>query len=274
MIKTCRMELVELHISDTTSGPPGHGDAVSRGAIGIGRKEISLTGSTGGKNHEFCLEDIHRACFRRENVSADALISLQPQFAARNEIDCHPVFEQINVAVLASLMRQCFEYGSACGIGGMNDSSMTMSTFLCQVQGCQVVWLQWRFCRAILCIFRSDGREWHSLFDQPANTFTAVCNDVVDDIRVTETRACIESIGNVSVDAVVIIQYSGYSALCIVSGPLTQLPLAHYSDFREVGSLQRKGQSCGSAAYDQYVVLVKRCGIVGAHHRCGSAVVY
>ena len=35
MVQAGRMELIELHISHPASDPPGHGDTVSRGRIGI-----------------------------------------------------------------------------------------------------------------------------------------------------------------------------------------------------------------------------------------------
>ena len=44
-----RMELIKLHIYNSATRPPSHGNAVTGGAIWVGRVQVDLAGPTAGE---------------------------------------------------------------------------------------------------------------------------------------------------------------------------------------------------------------------------------
>src|ERR1700749_3099996 len=52
-----RVELDELQVTDSHPGPQPQSDAVAGGALGIGRRVVELSDSTGGQNHRRCTDD-------------------------------------------------------------------------------------------------------------------------------------------------------------------------------------------------------------------------
>lgn len=129
----------------------------------------------------------------------------------------------------------------------------------------QIIGLQGGAFCAIARVFGSNGGERDSLFHQPFDTGAAVLHHMADHIAVAQPRTGIQRIGDVGLDAVFVIEDGGDTTLGPEGGTLAQLALADNGDPGEVGALQCQCQTRSTAADDQYVVVVNRCGIVDAH---------
>ena len=124
------MKLVELHVGNPTARPPGHGDAIAAGAVGIGGIEISLAGATGGEYHEAGFYELDIIAALVEDVAAHADAPVAPACWLCHQIYSGTGFNQVNVGVGLGPRLQRFEYGLAGGVGGMNDTTMAVAAFL------------------------------------------------------------------------------------------------------------------------------------------------
>ena len=68
MIETGGVKLDEFHVGDPTTGPPGHGDAVSGGDIGIAGVKVCLAGAAGGQDYRPSAERIDVSRLTIEDV--------------------------------------------------------------------------------------------------------------------------------------------------------------------------------------------------------------
>ena len=128
------MKLVELHVANPTARPPGHGDTIAAGAVGIGGVEISLAGATGSEHHEagFYQLDIIAALVEDVAAHADAPVALVG--GLYHLIYSGTGFNQVDVGVGLGPRLQRFEYGLAGGVGGMNDTTVAVAAFLGEME--------------------------------------------------------------------------------------------------------------------------------------------
>ena len=65
-IKSCRMELNELHVADLGAGPECHRDAIARSDAGVGGVGIDLAHAAGGQ-HDGCRRSVFGSPFSSQN---------------------------------------------------------------------------------------------------------------------------------------------------------------------------------------------------------------
>src|SRR5690606_846879 len=104
-----------------------------------------------------------------------------------------------------------------------------------------------------------------TLLHQPLHTLATLFDDVGHHIQMAEAGTGIQGIGDVGVDAVLIVQHCGDASLGVIGGTLAQLPLADNRHAGIVRALQCQGETCRTTADYQYVVVVKSCVIVAVH---------
>ncbi len=72
VVEACRVKLVELHVGDPAARPPGHGNAVTTGAVGVAGVQIDLAGAPGGQYHHAGLKHMHMVVAPVERIGAGA----------------------------------------------------------------------------------------------------------------------------------------------------------------------------------------------------------
>ena len=66
------MKLDEFHVADKRPGPVSHGNAVTRGDVGIGGHQVNLAAAAGGQYYKLGLEGVNAVVVEIEDVSAEA----------------------------------------------------------------------------------------------------------------------------------------------------------------------------------------------------------
>lgn len=74
------MKLIKFHITDSTSCPPGHGNAVSSGSINIAGVEISFAGTTGSESCGFTSYGQSLFVIQIQKISTNTLMLSQAGF--------------------------------------------------------------------------------------------------------------------------------------------------------------------------------------------------
>ena len=86
MVQTGRVELVELHVANTTACTPGHGNAITGCAVRIGGVTVGLGCATGSDDGEARPEKFYMVIFKVQYVGANAAVAWQCQFAIGNQV--------------------------------------------------------------------------------------------------------------------------------------------------------------------------------------------
>jgi len=97
------MELIELHIGNPASRPPGHGDTVASRAVRITRVEIDPARPSGRDHRRLSGKDFHCRIGFVENISAEAPASLGPGLILGDQIDRNVAFEDLNIGMRDNL---------------------------------------------------------------------------------------------------------------------------------------------------------------------------
>ena len=121
------------------------------------------------------------------------------------------VFQQRDVRVIAYLLNQRRDDGMAGGIGCVDDASMAMAAFACQVEA--------EFGLLI-------ARERHAVADQPFNGRAPVLDDVAGSGFIAQSCASDERVVDVFVMAVARIEHGGNAALRPIAGAFRQAAFA------------------------------------------------
>ncbi|MNO99135.1 hypothetical protein D3C76_909000 [compost metagenome] len=169
------VELVEFQVRHPTARAPGHGDAITAGAVGVAGIEVDLGGTAGGEDHETGAVGVDFTGATVEHVGTQAAIAFKAQALFGNQVDCDPLFQQFDVRPLLGLGEQRPENRRAGGIGGMDDAPMAVSALTGQVE------LESAIFGAGLFI---AGKR-HALVDQPLNGLSAVLDGKAHGVFVT-----------------------------------------------------------------------------------------
>ena len=134
--------------------------------------------------------------------------------------------------------------GLAGRIGRVDDAAMAVAAFLVEMI-------------FVAVLFGGTGKI-HADVDQPAYAFTAVFNDEPDDVRVAQARTGDQRVFHVRFDAVPVVEDGGNTALGIKGRSFADGGLRQHGDtgIGRPGELQRQAEAGGTAADNQYVVLV------------------
>lgn len=133
VVQAGRVELVELQVADPAAGAPGHGDAVAGVAVGIAGIKVDLARATGGQHAEAGTEGIDFAAFPIQHVGAQAALARQAELALGDQVDRHPLRQQLDVRSPPGLGQQGIEDRGAGGVGGMDDAPVAVPAFAGQV---------------------------------------------------------------------------------------------------------------------------------------------
>ncbi|MNQ78569.1 hypothetical protein D3C85_934840 [compost metagenome] len=93
VIQAGGVELVELQVRHPAAGSPGHGNAITAGAIGVTGIEIDLGGATGGQHGETCTAGIDLTGGAVEHISAQATVLLLAEAARCDQVHGDALFQ-------------------------------------------------------------------------------------------------------------------------------------------------------------------------------------
>jgi len=134
-----------------------------------------------------------------ECVSAIAMIVSVAEFMASNQIDGNVMFQQRDVGMCQNFGGERFLYGMASGIGGVDDTSMAVAAFACQViAGIGI---------GITC-------ERHALRNQPVNCRLSVFDNIARGGWVTEASTGGQGILDMRGQRIFFRQHGCDSTLC------------------------------------------------------------
>ena len=241
MVETCWMELDELHVRDHSTGPPGHGDAIPRGDVGICCVEIDLPATARGQHSDIAAEGFHHAAGFVEHIySHTTVLHRVTEFAGRYEIHRHVVFHDFDAWMRGDLSYECaFDFVPR-GVPEMQNPTLGVATLASEVQFMVAV--------SIVALV-----EVHAELHQLGDALRAFGDDLAHGILVAEARPRIESVADVEFEGILVTHHTGHAALCpsgirVGNGALGD---EGYATF--LRSLQSKGESCDSAAKDDEI---------------------
>jgi hypothetical protein len=235
VIEAGGVELVELEIGHAASGAPGHGDAIARRGVGVGGVEIGLARTSRSQHHEACREEIHRALLDIQHIGPAAAT------LARDQVDGDVAFEDLDVRMTLRLFDQRVRNRASGRIGRVDDAAMAVAAFHGQVE-------------VLVAIGRDEFGEAHAKIHQPLDALAAVAHSETHDVLVAESGACLESVLDVCVDAVGVVEHGGDAALRPGRGPFVEFAFADHGDAPLTRYLQRHTEAGCAAADDQNVV--------------------
>ena len=246
VVQAGRVELVELQVADPAAGAPGHGDAVAGVAVGIAGIKVDLARAAGGQHAEAGTEGIDFAAFPIQHVGAQAALARQAELALGDQVDRHPLRQQLDVRSPPGLGQQGIEDRGAGGVGGMDDAPVAVPAFAGQVV----------FEAAFLVVVLLVAGEGHPLFDQPLDRFAAMLHGEAHRVLAAQAATGDQGVLDVGFHGVGIVQHGGHAALGPVSRALRQFALAEDGDAQVFRKGQGQTQAGGAAADDQYIVLI------------------
>ncbi len=221
------MELHEFHVRHPAARPPRHGDAVAGGAVRIAGVQIDPARAAGGQHHETGGDHLDPTALAVQDVSAQAAVALQTQFAADDQIDDAVVIVQRDARMLASALLQSQLNGAAGGVGGMDDAPVAVSAFAVQV----VIGA---------ALDRRLHRERHPSLAQPADRRRAVFHRELYRVGVAQARAGDHRIVRVGLDRVGGIQHRRDAALRVIGAAFVRGTLSQRDHAGDIGQAQRQ----------------------------------
>ena len=241
------MKLDELHVGDPASGPPGHGDAIARGAVG--GVAVDARRAARGQHRDIGPMSLHISGSRIDESEAEAAIgSGQAQLPRRQQVGGEPVLQQLDVRVPPNALCQHAHDRPPGGVVGVHDPAPAVTALARQVQ----------FGAAVA------AGELHAVPLQPADAFRAFADDPAHDIRIAEARAGLDGIGLVVGEGILRAHDRGDSALGVVAGGLAERGLGdHRRPVPRIRQPQRRAQPGDTAADDENPVFA------GLMHGCG-----
>ena len=134
MVETCWMELDELHVRDHSTGPPGHGDAIPRGDVGICRVEIHFSATARGEHSDIAAKGLDLACGLIEDIYSHATVLHRvAEFSGRYEIHRHVVFHDLDARMRGDLCYECALDFVSRGVTEMQNPTLGVATLASEV---------------------------------------------------------------------------------------------------------------------------------------------
>lgn len=207
MVEAGRVKLDEFHVGDAAASAPAHGDAVAGGDIRVAGVQVDLARAAGGEHGKAAGDGDDLVGVAIQNIAAEALIVIESQLVAGDQVDRDMVFEDVDIRVLFDLADQCGLDGAAGAVGGVDDTAMTVATLACQVQGGGAVGL-------------GLAGEGYATIDEPLDGAFALRHGVVHDLFVAQAGTGLEGVLDVGVDGVAFVDDRRDAALGIIGGAL------------------------------------------------------
>ncbi len=234
VVQAGRVELDELHVLHPAAGPPGGGDAVAGGGVGIGGVEVDLARAAGGQHRVRGAEGADLAAGLVQGVQAQAAVG-------RHQIDQHVPLEHGDARSARHLRQQRLLHRRAGGVGRVDDAPGAVPALAGQVQPAGFL------------------GEAHAQGLEPGNALGRVPDDEAGGGRLGEPGTGHQGVGHMGFEAVVRGHHRGDAALGPAAGAFGQGLLGeqrHPARRRE----QQGGAEPGQAAADDEHVKVRRGG--------------
>ena len=150
------------------------------------------------------------------------------------------LLENINIFRGNNLFYKCAGDFFPCRICRVKNTTMTVTTFLCEMI-------------ILLIIFSSKGNP---LLDQPSHRIRTILNDKAYRIFMTQPGPGNESVGNVSISAIVFVKYCRDTALRQPGCSTLQRNLTDQSYSQMLVQLQSTGKSSSTTANNKNVIKI------------------
>src|SRR5690606_6108021 len=178
MVKAGWVELVELQIAHPAAGAPGHGDAVSAGAVRVAGIQVDLGCTAGRQYHELGLEGFNFAGGAIQYIGAQAAPAAQSQLAFSDQIDRPALLQQVDMGSVLGAGEEGIEKRRTGSVGRMDDAPMAVAAFTRQV-----ILEAARFGIGLIT------GEGHALLNEPLDGFAAVLDGKADGVLAAESGA-------------------------------------------------------------------------------------
>ncbi len=201
VIEAGGMELDKLHVFHAATCAPAHGDAVTGRNIRVGGIEVDFACATGSQYRIGCQDGFHPVTLLVVNVGAPAALVCVSWVFLGDQIDRDVFFQNSDVRVGGNLDRQRIYHGSTGSISGVDDATMTVTTFTGQMV-------------AVLAGFTIFiPGERHAQINQPINGRAGVLDDEAGSLGIAQASSGNMGIADMHLDAVGISQYGSDPAL-------------------------------------------------------------
>ncbi len=158
----------------------------------------------------------------------------------QDQVDGHALGVDVNIVRLQRAPGQGFGNFPAGGVRRVNDTSLAVTALFGEVERAFSIGV---------------AVELDALGDQPLHGPAAVFHGESHRIRVAQAGTGFQGVGDVGLDAVVLVQHRRDTALGVEGGALVQFSLAQNGDLQVGGQLQGHAQPGGATADNEYVVL-------------------
>ncbi|MCY1421134.1 hypothetical protein D9M71_367800 [compost metagenome] len=245
VVQAGRVELVELKVGHPATGTPGHGDAIAAGAVGVAGVQVDLGRAAGSQHGEAGAEGVDLSGIAVQDIGPQAAIAVLAQAPLGDQVDCHPLLQQLDVRAQARLCQQGGEDRRPRGIGGVDDAPMAVAAFTGQVEFKAAVF--------VAGVFVTGKR--HALVDQPLNRFAAMLNGEAHGVFMAQAAAGIEGVFDVGLHRVGVVQHRGHATLGPEGRAIGEVALAEHGDAQVTGEGQGQAEAGGAAADHENIML-------------------
>ena len=244
------VELDELHVAHPAASPPGRGDAVAGGGVGVGGEEVHLASAARGEDGVGRLEGLDHVLVDVEHIGTVTHRGFARRVAAGqlgvgDEIHQHVVLEEGDAGGLSGEFAQRFLHGRAGGVGGVHDAAVAVAAFPGQVQ------------------LTPLGRKRHAQFLQPGDGGGCVFHGELRGLQVAQSGAGHQGVVHMGGVAVAFGQHRGDATLGPVAGAVGDAAFGDHRHAMGRRQAQRRGQAGQAAADDEDV----KGMVEGAHGR-------
>jgi hypothetical protein len=229
VIQAGRVELDELHVADTATGAPGHGNAVAGGGVGVAGVAVDLAHAAGGQHHGGSGQGLHPAMVHVQGIHpVAARWFLAFEMARGDHVHRHPALAQRDVGVCLGARQQRVVDGLAGGVGRVRDAAHRVPAFTREVQAQRAVGV---------------ARKRHAGIHQPLHGACTVLGDVTRGVFVDDAGTRVLGVAHVRLDAVVTAQHTHDATLGPGGGAFGELALGKHHHRHLARQFQGHGQA-------------------------------
>ena len=226
MVEAGGVELVELHVGDAAAGPPRHGDAVARGAVGVGGVQVDLAGAARGQHDGLRLHHFHGVFFAVVDVGAVYAVGVRlgsgAELLRRDHVHRHPPALDGDVRMRRRLFDQRPGDGRAGRVRHVQHPPMRMPALPGQM-------------RSIALSVEGEAKPGDVL-----DALRPPRDDVAHDVFVAQAPTGRNGVRHMSVERVRRMRHRRYPALGAIGGPAMQRVLGEHGHPQAIGQMQRR----------------------------------
>ena len=195
------MKLDKLHVCNFSARTVGHGDAITRGNVGIGGDQIHLAGTARAQDSVFGAISVNPVLIDIQNIGAQTVDDGSLAVFLDDQVNADMIFIDFNVRQCGDSLVQCaFNFPSG-KVLGVQDTPPVVTPFLSQIVKMRGLF---RFC------------EIDSPINQFLDSWRSFPNHKFNNFFIAQARTAIQCVFDVVFKTVRFVRHGGNSALGVI----------------------------------------------------------